>query len=146
MTKRISIIIIILVIIIAISFLWFFWERFKTPGIVSFTTDKVEYEKGEVLKLKVKNDSLKKICFSTCYPYYLERKNSNWESYKYEECRSFNGNGHCLEAGKEKSFELTLPSVPAGIHRLAIPVCSDCENETAFVEEKRFYSNEFTIK
>jgi hypothetical protein len=146
MTKKTSILILILVIIIAISFLWFLWERLKTPGIVSFTTDKIEYEKGEVLKLKVKNDSLAKICFSTCYPYYLERKNSNWESYKYEECQSFNGNGHCLEAGKEKAFELTLPNVPAGVHRLAIPVCSDCKDETVFVEEERFYSNEFTIK
>ena len=146
MTKRTSIFIIILVIIIAISFLWFFWERLKTPGIVSFTTDKIEYEKGEVLKLKVKNDSLKKICFSTCYPYYLERKNSNWESYKYEECRSFNGNGHCLGPKREKAFELTLPKIPAGTHRLAIPVCTSCENEESFHEEKRFYSNEFNIK
>lgn len=136
--KKLSIILIIIIILVY-GRLIFKWKNYKialTFASVSILTDKKEYEEKGILKLKIKNNSLKKICFSTCYPYYLEGKNSNWESYEYEECRGFNGNGHCLEPKREKAFELTLPNIQEGIYRLAIPVCSNCKDEQAFQEEK----------
>lgn len=113
---------------------------------VSIVTDKNEYEAGGTLKVKIKNNFGKQICFSSCYPYLLENKNENWESYKYAECQKFDGNDHCIKAGDLKAFEFTLPKDVKGTHRLAIPICLGCKNENPFREDKRFYSNEFIIK
>ena len=115
-------------------------------GEILIATDKTEYEAGETLKVKIENKFQKQICFSTCYPYFLENKNENWKSYEYTECHEFNGNGHCIKAGDLKAFELTLPQNVKGSHRLAIPICIGCQSEDIFQEDKRFYSNEFTIK
>ena len=113
---------------------------------VSIVTDKTEYEKGKTLRVKIKNNLWEHICFSSCYPYYLEKKNEKWESYQYVDCYDFDSNGKCISPGQTKAFELTLPGVPDGLHRLALPVCIDCKSEDSFREDKRFYSNEFTIK
>jgi hypothetical protein len=96
--------------------------------------------------VKIKNNFGRQICFSSCYPYFLEKKNEKWESYKYAECQKFDGNGHCITAGDLKAFELTLPEGIKGIHRLAVPVCIGCKSQDPFKETTRFYSNEFTIK
>lgn len=123
------------------------WKGYQMEkGGVLITTDKTEYEAGGTLKVKIKNNFGKQICFSSCYPYLLESKNENWESYKYAECQEFNGNGHCLRAGDLKAFELTLPGIIKDPQRLAIPICLSCKNEDPFREDKRFYSNEFLIK
>jgi hypothetical protein len=126
---------------------WMGWQGYKLQQVgVIIDTDKTEYKGGEVLRLRIENDFLENICFSSCYPYYLERKDGKWESYKYVECRRFDGNGHCIDAQDEKFFELTLPKVKKGIHRLSVPVCGGCASTEEFKEEKRFYSNEFLIK
>ena len=136
---------ILFVIILLIG--WIGWKGSQLQkGGISIITDKAEYESGGILKVKIKNNFPKQICFSSCYPYLLESKNENWESYKYVECQKFDGNGHCLKAGDLKAFELTLPEVSEGLHRLAIPVCIGCKSEDTFREDKRFYSNEFKIK
>ena len=136
---------IIFVVILLIG--WMGWKGYQLQKRdLSIVTDKTEYESGGILKVKIKNNFGENICFSSCYPYLLENKNENWESYKYAECQKFNGNGSCIEARKEKAFELTLPEAPEGLHRLAIPVCIGCQNEDTFKEDARFYSNEFTIK
>ncbi|MBZ9571895.1 hypothetical protein KJA15_00950 [Patescibacteria group bacterium] len=139
--------IIIGLLVIAISISGFLiWLTYQVSGNVLVTTDKTEYEKGEVLKVKIQNNFRKNVCFSSCYPYLLERKNEKWESYKYAECYDLDSNGKCISPGQIKAFELTLPQVPGGLHRLAIPVCIGCKGEDTFKESKRFYSNEFIIK
>ena len=141
---------IILVIVFSILFaiiLWMGWKGYQLQkGELSIVTDKTEYEPGGILKVKIKNNFGEQICFSSCYPYLLESKNEKWESYKYVECQKLNGNGHCMKAGELKAFELTLPQISDGSHRLAIPVCIGCKSEDTFRENKRFYSNEFKIK
>lgn len=140
---RLIIIIVVLLLIIG----WMGWEGYRLQkGGILIVTDKTEYEAGGDLKLKIKNNFPKQICFSTCYPYLLEQKNQNWESYKYTECQEFDGNGHCIKAGDLKAFELTLPKAIKGIHRLAIPVCLGCKSKDPFHEDKRFYSNGFSVK
>ncbi|MBZ9569732.1 hypothetical protein KJA16_02315 [Patescibacteria group bacterium] len=145
--KRFLIILIIGIVILFSVIGWMAWKGYQLQkGEVIIITDKTEYKKGEILRVKIKNNLWENICFSSCYPYLLERKNKKWESYKYVECHDFNGNGHCINVGKEKAFELTLPEVPDGLHRLTIPVCIGCKKEDTFREDKGFYSNEFTIK
>jgi len=137
--------VILLVVILLIG--WMGWKGYQLQkGEISIVTDKTEYESGGILKVKIKNNFSKQICFSSCYPYLLENKNENWESYKYAECQKFDGNGHCMKAGELKAFELTLPQISDGSHRLAIPICIGCKSEDTFKETTRFYSNEFTIK
>lgn len=145
--QRILIILIIGFLILFAVIFWMGWEGYQLQKEeVLITIDKTEYEAGENLKVKIKNNFREQICFSSCYPYLLERKNEKWESYKYVECQRFHGNGYCIEAKKEKDFELTLPQVPDGLHRLVIPICISCKSEDTFKEDKRFYLNEFTIK
>jgi hypothetical protein len=142
----IPILIIVFLILFVIIF-WMGWKGYQSQkGEILITTDKTEYETGGILKVKIKNNFGEQICFSSCYPYYLEIKNEEWKSYKYAECQKLNGNGHCMKAGELKTFELTLPQTSDGLHRLTIPVCIGCKSEDTFREDKRFYSNEFTIK
>jgi len=135
----------ILAIVILISVL-LIWRNYQAAGSISVQTDKTEYQPGDSLKVKIKNNFRKNISFSSCYPYYLEKKNENWESYKYGDCQKDNENWYYIEPQKEKAFEITLPDAADGLHRLSIPVCIGCEDKESFREDKRFYSNEFLIK
>lgn len=145
--KNFFILLVILTVILILVVSWMGWRGYQLQkGKILITTDGTEYEAGRILRVQIKNNSWENICFSSCYPYYLEKKNTKWESYKYVECHDFNGNGNCIDAQKEKFFELTLPKISKGLHRLAVPVCGGCQSEDFFKEDKRFYSNEFTVK
>lgn len=105
------------------------------------------YHNGGSLRLKLRNYSLKEICFSGCYPYFLETKRTEtWQAYSYEECPFLNTAERCLKPLGTKFFEVALPEVEKGIHRLAIPVCLGCRSGGEFRESKRLYSAEFEIK
>ncbi len=148
MNKKDVIFSIFLIILISFTF-WRFANNFKkysTTASVSIVTQRKDYQNGEILELKITNNSGKKFCFSTCYPYLLEKKDKAWETYKYVECDRDNIHNGCIENGKEKGFELTLPKSISGLHRLAVPVCSECKEGETFKEESRFYSNEFIVK
>ena len=77
-------IVIFVLIILVIGFYWGFviWETYyKTPrAIALIRTDKTEYQPGENLKIKIKNNFKEQICFSSCYPYLLEKKNGEWKN------------------------------------------------------------------
>lgn len=145
MKNQTKILIGVLLILILIGG-WLIWKNYSTKGNVLIQTDKTEYQSGDNLKVKIKNNLWQTISFSSCYPYYLERKNENWERYPYVECQSLNLNGNPIIPGKEKMFEISLPTVPEGLHRLSIPVCISCKENEPFREDKVFYSNEFLIK
>ena len=119
------------------------WKSFRKVVII---TDKVEYQSSEMLRLKIKNNLAKNICFSSCYPYYLEVKEKKWQSYEYGECQKPNLAEKCMRPAEIKGFELTLVATKNGLHRLAVPVCIDCKENEGFKETKRFYSNKFIIK
>jgi len=124
------------------------WQWYFDAGALklSVSTDKTEYNSDGVLKIAVRNNSRKNICFSSCYPYFLEKKNSNFEPYSYSVCQAPNLNQDCVEPNQSKFFETALPPVEAGLHRLAIPACVGCKIKNNFREDKKFYSNEFVIK
>jgi len=113
---------------------------------VAVSLDKTSYQKGEKLKVAIENNSLKNICFSSCYPYLLEKKDGEWKAYIYEDCQKDNVNEYCINPKEKKAFEIELPLVETGSHRISLPVCLDCKEGEAFQESAKFYSDEFTIK
>ncbi|HHE76771.1 MAG TPA: hypothetical protein ENL27_02215 [Candidatus Parcubacteria bacterium] len=110
-------------------------------------TDRNEYKPNDLLKVKIENASDKKICFSSCYPYYFEKKNHSWKLvFNYTQCRKKDIIKKCAEPEKVKAFELSLPKISAGVYRLMIPVCVNCNINEKFKKDKLFFSNEFLIK
>lgn len=132
----------VLIIIIIFSGVWLSLEEKK----VEVLTDKTEYQKEESLNVNIKNNLTENICFSSCYPYLLEKQNGEWKSYDYGECQKSDVNETCIESGQIRDFEITLSQTEEDYHRIAIPICIDCKLGEEFKESKRFYSNEFTIK
>ncbi len=128
-----------------LSLLWQWYFDANTLKLL-ISTDKTEYNSDGALKVTIQNDSRKNVCFSSCYPYYLERKNSNFESYSYSVCQTPDLNQVCVEPRQSKFFETTLPPLETGIHRMAIPACVGCKIKENFKENRKFYSNEFVIK
>lgn len=118
----------------------------EVPKEMNAITEKTEYKMGDTIKVKIENNLKKNICFSSCYPYYLERKNGEWESYRYIECPDSDLIESCVNSGEVKAFEFTMPSVGTGLHRLVIPACIGCSPGENFREDQKFYSNEFVIK
>ncbi len=106
-----------------------------------------EYIDGENLQVQIENYLSRSICFSSCYPYLLQkRKDHTWESYQYGECQKENINEICLAPEEKKAFELSLGKASTGLHRLAIPVCEGCVLQEEFQESKKIYSPEFRIR
>lgn len=113
---------------------------------VIIVTDKTEYASGEPLRIKIENNKTEKICFSSCYPYYFQRESVDWNSYLYEDCDKKDVVGNCVEPQNVKAFELTLPSLKKGIHRLLLSACISCEAQQDFKDEENLFSNQFIIK
>ncbi len=144
---KLKIILIFLFVIVLIFVVWQALGFFQLKGEFLISTDKGEYKKEESLIVKIENKTNKNICFSSCYPYYLERKNGEWKAYPYEECQKTDLVRDCIKAGETKLFQIeNLSYAKEGLHRLKIPVCIDCQLVEFFKEEKKFYSNKFSIK
>jgi len=151
MNKKNTVAHVILIILIVFIFWQFSKNLNKYLGYlfasVSIFTEKAKYSAGENLKLKIVNDSGGTLCFSSCFPYFLEKKDKNWEGYKYVECDRPNTHDGCIEDKKIKAFELALPKeIEGGIHRIMVSVCSNCKLGEVFKEDQRVYSNEFLVK
>ncbi len=115
---------------------------------IQIITDKNKYSTGELLKVKIKNQSNKEICFSSCYPYYFERKEKGWKAYSYDACLHKDKAVYCLKPNLVKAFQLSIPKkvIKKGVvHRLAIPICVTCKPNNNFKQEEWFYSNKFII-
>lgn len=120
----------------------------KKPGSVEVTIDKGEYQTGDALRVKIENNLKGNICFSSCYPYYIQKqkKNGDWENYRYVDCPKENIAEKCVDPKQIKAFELTLPKVEEGFHRLAVSACLGCRFNEEFKEDQKFYSNNFIVK
>lgn len=118
------------------------------PAEVKISTEKTEYQTGEALRVKIVNDLNKEICFSSCFPYYLERENEEgWKNYLYNDgCESGDLVERCVNPKEIKAFELVLPTLKEGTHRLAVPACLGCAIQETFKKDQWFYSNPFIVK
>ena len=117
----------------------------KVPEGVNVITEKTEYKIGDIIKVKIENNLKKTICFSSCYPYYLEKKKEEWEGYSYVNCSNSDLVKDCIDSGQVKAFELVTPSIEQGLNRFAMSICIGCKVDETFREDQRFYSNEFEI-
>ena len=113
---------------------------------VNIITDSKEYGTGDVLKVKIENNLKENICFSSCYPYNIEKESRGWSSYDYENCLDNNLNENCVGSREVKAFELVIPSIDKGSHRLSISACIGCNADQVFQQGQKFYSNNFIIK
>ncbi len=112
-------------------------------------TDKKEYKQEESLRVKIQNNLINKsICFSSCYPYYLEEKTGGkWSRFEYSSCDFPNVVENCIEPKKTKAFEIILPAgLKEGVYRIVSGTCINCAVNSEFKETKWIRSNEFVIK
>ena len=115
---------------------------------VTITTDKTEYEQGEVIKLSVRNNLDESICFESCNTYCFQKKNVVWREYLMKMCE-VNFITECINSSEIKEFKIKLSEVDfeKGVYKIAVPIYKGCQNKEFPCEEsKRIYSNEFTIK
>ena len=141
MNKKIIIIFLVIILILVVGFLL----KPKAPRELTITTDKTEYALGEAPTITIKNNLASSICLSSCYPYYLEKNNGEWKNYLYEKCGEPDLVEICIESNQVKGLELIVPALQAGLHKIAVPSCLNCQIGQPFKEDQRFYSNEFTI-
>ena len=147
--KKLLILIILIVILIILIVGFLVWKSYKIEKEeATIITHKTEYLGGENPRVKIENNSREKICFSSCYPYYLESNNGGFKSYKYGNCQKDNLAETCIEPNQIKVFELVLDKVgiKKGAHRIAVQACIGCALQDNFRQDKFFYSNEFIIK
>jgi len=138
--------VVILGLILIASFLTPGGPEKKTKKGVVIITEKEEYKRGEELKVKIENNIDERICFSSCYPYYMQKRNGEWVAYLYEECEKEDMIEKCVEPKQAKAFELTVPKVDLGPHRLAIGACIGCQLNETFKKDKNLFSNIFIVE
>ena len=134
----------LLLVFAGVAFLYF--KATPKDYSVSVVTEKGKYANGEELKVEIDNNEGDSICFSSCYPYFMQIvKGGNWQNYKYSDCQKDDVVEKCISSKDLKAFGITLDSVQSAIHRLAIPACIGCSVGDKFRVDKVFYSNEFEI-
>lgn len=150
--KKVLNIIILLVILIILIIAGLTWQGYilNKEG-ASVVTSKTEYNQEENPKVTITNNSKEKICFSSCYPYHLERNsggNEGFKSYQYGSCSKKDVADICIEPNEVKAFELILDGLitEKGLHRIAVPACISCALQENFKKDEWLYSNEFVIK
>ena len=133
--KDIIIIIAGLAILAAIILISYFLPEEQKEKNIDISTDKQEYTLGELLRVKIMNNTKDKVCFSTCYPYFIERKEENWIAYEYEDCSQQDTVDSCVESSQVKAFEFNVPVLKKGSHRLMIQACVACQDNQIFKKE-----------
>lgn len=146
MNKKDILIILVGLVLLGLIILVAFLIPPNVPEEVNVITDAREYRIGDVLKVKIENNLKENICFSSCYPYNIEKENGEWSSYQYENCSDSNLNENCISPREIRAFELVIPFIDTGSHRLGISACIGCNADEAFEQGQKFYSNDFLIR
>ena len=148
--NKILILIISVILLIILIFAFLAWKGYQISKekALSISTSQNEYQAGENPKIEIKNNLKETVCFSSCYPYYLEGNNGALKPYGYGNCSDPDVAETCIGSGELKTFEIILDRmrVEKGKHRIAIPACIGCTLQENFRKDKSFYSNEFVIK
>lgn len=128
---------------------WGIWNHLyhQFPQQVLIITEKPKYLPHAELKLAIKNILPNTICFSSCYPYYLETQGKQWITYEYYDiCLHPDLIEICLDPGYGKFFGIDLPDLAPGTHRIKVPVTISGKVGEKFREDQIFYSNDFLIR
>jgi hypothetical protein len=133
-----------LIVILILGLLWVFGRPKRAEAI----TDKREYQANASLDVSIQNNLGKNICFSSCYPYFVQISdgNDNWQNYEYGACADSNVVTSCVSDKGFKQFRLPLEGVNSGYNRLMIPVCLECQVGQQFGQDQVIYSNSFQVK
>lgn len=134
-----------LIILIGLAGWFYGWKK-----QLLISTQKIEYAKNEsLLRLNIKNYAPVKICFSSCYPYYIQKKDGSWKDYPLAQCEESNVAADCVDSfgkiGRGIELEQWRMFLDSDYHRLALPACIGCNAGDLFKADKTFYSNEFKI-
>lgn len=117
------------------------------PRKIEAITENTQYDKGSDLNVVVQNNFGQTLCFSSCYPYFLQKKtDDDWTKYDYGECQNTDTAAFCISSHKFKKFQLPLENVETGMHRLMIPICTTCQEGQPFHQDQVIYSNEFIVR
>ena len=114
----------------------------------TIVTEQNDYKMDENGRVKITNDSTKKLCFSSCFPYVLEvKREKGFEGYSYSDfvCETPDLAGECVNSGETKMFEFPFTLANEGVHRIGVRLCMDCVEKGEFKEEDMIYSNEFNL-
>jgi len=134
---------IVLLVIAAIAGIWYFGAS-KTNEA---RTDRTSYKVGDSLEVAISNNGVKPICFSSCYPYMIEKnENGKWGQYAYVGCRDANKASGCVASRSKRQFKLPLDEAEPGLSRLKIQICAGCDPGQEFRADEVIYSNEFEVK
>lgn len=145
MVAIIILLVLVLIIIIIIPQIKPIIVKTENHSII-VSTEKADYKINENGKVKIENNSDERICFSSCYPYYLEMKKENiFESYSYLSCDIPDLAEKCINPRETKAFEFPFSYSEEGTHRLAISFCRNCNENEQFKAEQWLYSNEFNL-
>jgi hypothetical protein len=120
----------------------------KSVRAAEVVTDRGEYGIGDPLEVKIQNESSKPVCFSSCSPFYLEKREGGvvWQKYSYDDCEENDIIELCLDAAGLKKFQLFLDDAKSGLHRLKIPVCIGCAAGEKFTANADIFSNTFKVE
>lgn len=142
--KKLLLIIIITAIIVLFASSFIYFELLGVTTKIAL--DKAEYRANEDGKVKITNGFSGKICFSSCYPFYFEKENDGaWQRREYIACEKDDLAEKCIDNNKIKAFMFAFPDLEAGNYRLAIPICSNCNENDKFSGSEWIHSDSFAI-
>lgn len=115
---------------------------------LKISTDKQEYTPEEKAVIIIENVSDKKACFSSCYPFFVQKQESTWRSYEYGNCPKENIAEACIIPYGKKAFEVDLKNqgILAANYRFIVSACLSCNAGEKFKTDNVFFSNEFKVK
>ncbi len=133
--------------ILVLGLLW--WQGYI--GDVWVWPEKDTYSRDEMVRVKIWNLTSRRVCFSSCYPFYFWRnKNGNaWERLEYEECPFENRAVKCLAPLQVKAFEIdNLHYLDPGKYSLNFTTCEGCREGESFSlqDANYFYSQILEIR
>ena len=126
--------------------IWSYYYHLLPQQVLIITKEPVYRPNGE-LKLAIKNILPNNICFSSCYPYYIETKLGKWVTYDYYEyCPHPDLIESCIKPDYAKFYSILLPDLAPGLHRIQVPVTVSGKIGQEFRKDKVYYSNDFIIR
>lgn len=136
-----------LLVVFVVAVLFFGFRFLSASGEMRVELNGETYEPGSKMRVSIKNNFFaKELCLSSCYPYFLQKKNGAWQEFSYRECSHQDRVRTCLSPQESRVFETVVPKLFRGVYRLSVPVCRGCGLGTVFQESERFYSDIFKIR
>lgn len=149
--KLIFYIFLIVLFVFSVFFYIYSMKQSSTPindyESLSIHTDKEEYDHKDKAIIIIENISDNNVCFSSCYPFYIQKKDMTWENFKYGQCLQKDVAETCINPYGKKAFEVSLEDmgIASANHRFVVTACLNCNIGDDFRIDEIFFSNEFKV-